>query len=66
MECPTDFEKCPFRLEWFKIKIYNELVGNSGFNDVIVVTSFLESSQDINSVLKNLEILIKLTAKNGL
>ena len=32
IECPTDFEKCPFRLEWFKIKIYNELVGNSCYN----------------------------------
>ena len=48
VECPTDFEKCPFRLEWFKIKIYNELVDNSGFDDVIVVTSFLESSENIN------------------
>ena len=48
VECPTDFEKCPFRLEWFKIKIYNELVDNIGFDDVIVVTSFIESSEDIN------------------
>ena len=23
VNCPTEFEKCPFRLEWFKIKIYN-------------------------------------------
>ena len=52
VECPTDFEKCPFRLEWFKIKIYNELVGNSGFDDVIVVTSFLESSENINYRIK--------------
>jgi protein SCO1/2 len=52
VECPTDFEKCPFRLEWFKIKIYNELVDNSGFDDVIVVTSFLESSKDINQRIK--------------
>jgi protein SCO1/2 len=52
VECPTDFEKCPFRLEWFKIKIYNELVDNSGFDDVIVVTSFLESSEDINYRIK--------------
>lgn len=48
VKCPTDFEKCPFRLEWFKIKIYNELVDNIGFDDVIVVTSFIESSEDIN------------------
>ena len=52
VECPTDFEKCPFRLEWFKIKIYNELVDNIGFNDVIVVTSFIESSEDINYRIK--------------
>jgi protein SCO1/2 len=52
VECPTDFKKCPFRLEWFKIKIYNELVDNIGFNDVIVVTSFLESSDDINYRIK--------------
>ena len=63
VECPTDFEKCPFRLEWFKIKIYNELVGNSGFNDVIVVTSFLESSQDINSRIKEFRDFNKIDSE---
>lgn len=48
VNCPTDFEKCPFRLEWFKIKIYNELVDNEGFEDVIVVTSFIDTLTDIN------------------
>ena len=63
VECPTDFEKCPFRLEWFKIKIYNELVGNSGFNDVIVVTSFLESSQDINYRIKEFRDFNKIDSE---
>ena len=48
VNCPTDFEKCPFRLEWFKIKIYNELVDNEGFEDVIVVTSFIDSLKNID------------------
>lgn len=51
-DCPTDFDKCPFRLEWFKIKIYNELIDNTGFDDVIVVTSFIESPEDINKRIK--------------
>jgi protein SCO1/2 len=63
IECPTDFEKCPFRLEWFKIKIYNELVGNSGFDDVIVVTSFLESSEDINYRIKEFRDFNKIDSK---
>ena len=63
VECPTDFEKCPFRLEWFKIKIYNELVGNSGFDDVIVVTSFLESSEDINYRIKEFRDFNKIDSK---
>ena len=48
VNCPTDFEKCPFRLEWFKIKIYNELVDNEGFEDVIVVTSFIDSLKNLD------------------
>ena len=48
VDCPNDFEKCPFRLEWFKIKIYTELVGNLGFKDVKVVTSFIDTISDIN------------------
>ena len=48
VNCPTDFEECPFRLEWFKIKIYNELVDNEGFEDVIVVTSFIDSLNNLN------------------
>ena len=48
VNCPTDFDKCPFRLEWFKIKIYNELVDNEGFEDVIVVTSFIDSLDNLN------------------
>lgn len=52
IDCPTDFDKCPFRLEWFKIKIYNELIDNTGFDDVIVVTSFIESTDDINKRIK--------------
>ncbi len=48
VECPNDFEKCPFRLEWFKIKIYTELVDNLGFKDVKVVTSFIDNIPDIN------------------
>ena len=52
VDCPMDFEKCPFRLEWFKIKIYNELVDNVGFEDVIVVSSFIDSSTNINQRIK--------------
>ena len=63
VECPTDFEKCPFRLEWFKIKIYNELVGNAGFDDVIVVTSFLESSKDINFRIKEFRDFNKIDSE---
>jgi len=63
VECPTDFEKCPFRLEWFKIKIYNELVDNFGFNDVIVVTSFLESSDDINYRIKEFRDFNKIDSE---
>ena len=48
VDCPNDFEKCPFRLEWFKIKIYTELVGYLGFKDVKVVTSFIDTISDIN------------------
>lgn len=51
-DCPTDFKKCPFRLEWFKIKIYNELVGNKGFEDVIVVTSFIDTLENLNDRIK--------------
>ena len=49
VDCPNDFEKCPFRLEWFKIKIYTELVSNLGFKDVKVVTSFIDTISDINN-----------------
>ena len=63
VECPTDFEKCPFRLEWFKIKIYNELVGNAGFDDVIVVTSFLESSENINYRIKEFRDFNKIDSE---
>ena len=63
VECPTDFEKCPFRLEWFKIKIYNELVDNSGFDDVIVVTSFLESSENINFRIKEFRDFNKIDSE---
>ena len=63
VECPTDFEKCPFRLEWFKIKIYNELVDNSGFDDVIVVTSFLESSENINYRIKEFRDFNKIDSE---
>ena len=63
VECPTDFEKCPFRLEWFKIKIYNELVDNSGFDDVIVVTSFLESSDNINYRIKEFRDFNKIDSE---
>lgn len=63
VECPTDFEKCPFRLEWFKIKIYNELVDNSGFDDVIVVTSFLESSENINYRIKEFRDFNKINSE---
>ena len=63
VECPTDFEKCPFRLEWFKIKIYNELVDNIGFDDVIVVTSFLESSKDINYRIKEFRDFNKIDSE---
>ena len=63
VECPTDFEKCPFRLEWFKIKIYNELVDNIGFDDVIVVTSFIESSKDINYRIKEFRDFNKIDSE---
>tara|TARA_B110000285_G_scaffold235068_1_gene314530 strand:- start:7814 stop:9010 length:1197 start_codon:yes stop_codon:yes gene_type:complete len=63
VECPTDFEKCPFRLEWFKIKIYNELVDNIGFDDVIVVTSFIESSEDINYRIKEFRDFNKIDSE---
>jgi protein SCO1/2 len=52
VDCPTDFEKCPFRLEWFKIKIYNELVDNKGFDDVIVVSSFVDSYDNVDQRIK--------------
>ena len=52
VNCPTDFQKCPFRLEWFKIKIYNELIENKGFEDVIVVTSFIDTLSNINERIK--------------
>ena len=47
VKCPTDFEKCPFRLEWFKIKIYTELVSNIGFKDLRVVTSFIDKEKNL-------------------
>ena len=52
VDCPTNFEKCPFRLEWFKIKIYNELIGNQGFKDVVVVTSFIDSIDNISQSIQ--------------
>ena len=63
VECPTDFEKCPFRLEWFKIKIYNELVDNIGFDDVIVVTSFIESTQDVDFRIKQFRDFNKIDSE---
>ena len=52
VDCPTNFEKCPFRLEWFKIKIYNELVSNEGFKEVVVVTSFIDSIENISQKIQ--------------
>tara|TARA_B100001287_G_scaffold42180_1_gene31286 strand:- start:43218 stop:44420 length:1203 start_codon:yes stop_codon:yes gene_type:complete len=52
VKCPTDFEKCPFRLEWFKIKIYSELVNNSGFKDLRVVTSFIDNDSNLNDKIR--------------
>ncbi|MFL2585542.1 MAG: SCO family protein [Parvicellaceae bacterium] len=63
VDCPTDFEKCPFRLEWFKIKIYNELVDNIGFEDVIVVSSFIDSSTNINQRIKEFRNYNKINSK---
>ena len=55
-DCPTDFNKCPFRLEWFKIKIYNELVNNKGFEDVVVVSSFIDKYPDLNHRMKQFRV----------
>lgn len=60
VECPTEFEKCPFRLEWFKIKIYNELIDNKGFDDVIVVSSFIDPSENINQRIKEFRAYNKI------
>ena len=62
VNCPTEFEKCPFRLEWFKIKIYNELVENKGFEDVIVVTSFIDTFSDINDRIKEFRSYNKINS----
>ena len=53
VNCPTDFEKCPFRLEWFKIKIYSEMVDNIGFKDLRVVTSFIDSDDDLDNKIRD-------------
>ena len=53
VKCPTDFEKCPFRLEWFKIKIYSEMVSNIGFKDLRVVTSFIDSDDDLDDKISD-------------
>ena len=42
--------KCPFRLEWFKIKIYNELIENKT-EDVIGYT-FIVTLSNINERIK--------------
>ncbi|MBM78577.1 MAG: hypothetical protein CL846_08850 [Crocinitomicaceae bacterium] len=52
LDCPDNVEKCPIRLEWFKIKIYNELISNKGFDDVIVVSSFIDNVPDINKKIQ--------------
>lgn len=51
-ECPTNFKKCPLRLEWFKIKIYDELVSNKGFKDVVIVSVFIDKIPDINDKMQ--------------
>ena len=53
VKCPTDFEKCPFRLEWFKIKIYSEMVNNIGFKDLRVVTSFIDDDDDLDIKIRD-------------
>ena len=55
-ECPTSFEKCPLRLEWFKIKIYDELVSNKGFKDVIIVSVFIDKISDLNDEMKQFRL----------
>ena len=66
VNCPTDFKKCPFRLEWFKIKIYNELVDNEGFEDVIVVTSFIDSLNNLNDRINEFRTYNNIIVINGL
>jgi cytochrome oxidase Cu insertion factor (SCO1/SenC/PrrC family) len=51
-ECPTNFNKCPLRLEWFKIKIYDELVSNKGFKDVVIVSVFIDDISDVQDKMR--------------
>ena len=55
-ECPTNFKKCPLRLEWFKIKIYDELVSNKGFEDVIIVSVFIDNIPDIQDKMQEFRL----------
>ena len=62
VKCPTDFEKCPFRLEWFKIKIYSELVNNIGFKDLRVVTSFIDSELNLKDKIREFRNFHKINS----
>ena len=51
--CPLNFpEECPISFGIFKFYIYNQLVENTGFKDVKVVSVFLDSTETFNEKIK--------------
>lgn len=44
IDCPKN---CPIKFPLFKFYIYDELVDNEGFNDVIIVSAFLDSVDNL-------------------
>jgi protein SCO1 len=44
--CPYD---CPLDFKWFKLFIYDQLVDNEGFEDVKIVSVFIDTISDLKS-----------------
>ena len=44
--CPYD---CPLDFKWFKLFIYDQLVENDGFEDVKIVSVFIDTISDLQS-----------------
>ena len=51
LDCPGD--SCPLDFNLFNFYIYKEIASNDGFNDIKIISVFIDSSDDMLNKIRN-------------